>query len=125
MKKLLQLVGVTGIALSGKDTFVSVLTKSGGFMRTAFADPVKDAAAAIYGVPREMFEGSFKMMVDPFWGVTYRKMAQLVGTECVRNVLGFHHWVTRAKKEYVGLSMNVPFIVGVVLSDVRFENEAE
>lgn len=116
-----KLIGIHGVARSGKDTLAKFFCDDHGFKRMAFADPVKRAAAIIYDWPQDrVFDDAFKLERDPFWGITVRDAFQKIGTEAGRDVLGEDHWVLRWWKEYRAMPR-----VNVVLTDVRFENEAE
>ena len=50
------IIGLLGFAGSGKGTVADILV-SKGFKKESFADPVKDAVAAIFGWERSLLEG--------------------------------------------------------------------
>jgi len=122
----MQIVGLTGAAGAGKDTVADYLQETEGFTQYAFAWPVKKAASEKFGVPISAFEDpEQKDQVIERWGLTPRQMAEYEGTECGREFYGFDIWIIRAEValEMVKASTSPP--QGFVVSDVRFNNEAE
>jgi hypothetical protein len=120
------LIGLTGYAGSGKDTVRSILEERYDYDGLAFADPIRDMLSALLdsmGLSDEwMTDRELKERDITGLGLSYRKMAQALGTE----------W-GRALKESLWLDIAAAKIamyrqydsVGVVISDVRFPNEAE
>lgn len=111
--------GFTGVARSGKDTAAAFLQAHIGGYRYAFADPLRAMLHAGFGID----------MNDPYWqerkeepvpafGVSPRKMMQTLGTEWGRKCVNEDVWLLLAKNQ---LYMRGP---GMILTDVRFENEA-
>ena len=130
----MHLIGLAGKARSGKDTAARYIVKKHGYARVAFADPVKEAAAGMFGISINYFyDDDLKEEPHPFWGISPREMVQKVGTECARQVFGDDIWIRRAQlelqriaqyNEYAQQDKYVKAIPGVVMSDVRYENEA-
>lgn len=129
----MKIVAFTGRAGSGKDTAAKVLVKN-GWCRLAFADRVKDLALAINPIVIS-FSGcnlTLKMLVGEHgWDGAkrtfpeVRRLLQAVGTEGVRNVIGDTTWIDLLAKdvrEIGALQCGPP---GVVITDLRFPNEAE
>lgn len=115
----MKLVGVTGRARAGKDTFAKALIQH-GYKRIAFADAVKQVTALIANEPTHLFyDDVTKEEHSEGLGMTRRKAMQLIGTEGVRRVLGDNIWVDRALREWI--SDGRP---AAVITDVRFDNEA-
>jgi hypothetical protein len=116
------LVGVTGYAQHGKDTVASLLVSEYGYVRVAFADALKELAYAMN--PSIPGIGRLQSIVDEQgWegAKTYpevRRILQVLGT-AARDILGDDVWLRAAEKKM--LSARAP----VVISDVRFPNEAE
>ena len=50
----IKIILLTGWSESGKDTVADILVNQHGFKKYAFADPLKDLCASLYGFPREM-----------------------------------------------------------------------
>ena len=116
------LIGLTGLAGSGKDTAGHFLWDEYGFFCTAFADAVKEAASVIFNTPLDYFhDREKKEEFDPRWGMTRRQLLQKLGTEACRNVFGDDIWIKRWNMVYDELYDSSD----VVVTDVRFDNEAE
>ena len=120
MKK--RLIGITGRARSGKDTVARFLMEQ-GFQRLAFADPLRAGVAAFLGKdPEAVFSDSRKdQPLRPDWPahVTPRLLLQSVGTQGVRNHVDPNFWIWLAADKYAQATESV------VVTDVRFEEEAE
>ena len=95
-------IGIAGLKRAGK-TFARVLrqvaTERGfAFVSVAFANPLRDAAAAAYGVEVGDFtDDAKKDTVCPEWGITYRQMLINLG-EGMRST-DQDHWVKRWRIE--------------------------
>lgn len=111
-----QLIGLVGVARAGKDTVADFLHQYRQFCRRAFADPLKDTAATLFGLPLDAFYLGDREQPDPFWGISPREMLQKLGTESVRNVFGEDFWIRR-------MELSLPPGESVVITDVRFPNE--
>lgn len=111
-------IGLTGRARSGKDTVAEYLVADHGFKQVAFAGLLKEAAGLLFGLSYDQLHGGLKEVVDPYWGRSPREILQLMGTESFRCVFGDDFWV-KALERRVGQAEKV------VVSDVRFDNEAE
>lgn len=115
------LIGITGKALSGKDTLANILFRSYSFLPMAFAVPLKQAAAAAYGVNLEHFhtqEG--KKMLHDVWQETNRTLLQDFG-EYMCEKYGADFWIRRWLIDYSGFSNTDD----IVVSDVRKDIEAQ
>lgn len=119
MKKL---IGITGKAGVGKDTFANYLNEFLEYERYSFAGPLKDACCLLFGWTRHQIDHdrAFKEAVDPRWGFSPRKAMQLMGTEYGRQLLRDDLWVHMAQVRLDETSSN-----GLMITDVRFENEAQ
>lgn len=114
------LIGLHGKAGSGKDSFCRLLQGMHPFQRMAFADPLKAAAGPLFGLPPEkLFDDDFKHYRHTFWGMTVREIYQKLGTEAMRSTFGEDFWIRRWEFEYLKWPSG-----DVVVTDVRFENEA-
>lgn len=141
----MKILGISGKSRHGKDAIAERLVESHGFVRIALADALKAGAAAIFGLTQDQLYGSTKEVIDPRWGKSPRQILQLLGTEAIRNVFGDDTWIRalRVKIDDVGPShVHMPGsggcircgaqeiagrcrVVGVVIPDVRFPNEAD
>jgi hypothetical protein len=121
------LIGVVGFIGSGKGTAGDILS-SYGFAQQAFAGPLKDAAAAMFGWDRALLEGDtdrsrlWREEPDDFWSkvmgrpFTPREALQKLGTEAGRNVFHQDLWVKTLQKRLT---------CDTVITDVRFQNEMD
>ena len=93
----MHIIGIGGLKRSGKDTFARVVAdvaRADGIAVTviAFADAVRQAAAAAYGVDAAAFtDDARKDTICEAWGITYRQMLINLG-EAMRDV-DSDHWV--------------------------------
>lgn len=116
-----RLIGISGRAGSGKDTVADYLWKKYGFLKMSFADPLKRAASNMFGVKLEAFyDQEMKEEIIDFWGLSPRRMAQLLGTEATKPVFGPDIWIKRFVVSYAPVAATDH----VVIPDVRFELEA-
>lgn len=121
------IIGLMGEIGAGKDTAAQFLVESYGFKRLAFADPLKDMCAAMFGLSRASFDDRFiKEDIVPHWGISRREMAQQAGTEMVRNMFGKDHWVRRLYLEMIkDFSASLGVAEDYVITDCRFQNEVD
>lgn len=128
------LLGLMGRKQSGKDTVAEHLVEEYGFVRYAFADPIKKACQEAFGFNWEQSWGKDKEVVDPRWGITPRKVFQIFGTELFQYELPKHapeladigrtFWAYRFALWYEEQISKVPELK-VVITDVRFPFEAD
>ena len=113
-----KLIGITGVARSGKDSFAAHFTKY-GFKRTAFANALKTAVAYIANEDSTLYFGDdTKEEYTEALQTTRRMALQKVGS-AVRNSLGPDTWVRRVIRAWDAQG-NPPTVV----TDLRFPNEA-
>jgi hypothetical protein len=117
-------IGLTGRAGSGKSTVAQMLVHDHGFEHIAFADPILAMLMALFheaNVPSgHATERDLKEALTPL-GHSYRRMAQTLGTEWGRQTLDSSFWVVVAARKLMPLLQRGR---PVVISDVRFANEA-
>lgn len=110
------IIGLAGKAQTGKDTVAKYIASKYGFVRYAFADPIKDMCNDLLGWDDRHGFGHLKEVIDPEWGFSPRQTYQICGTEFGR-ALNPDIWVMVAKKRLAtGNNWIIP--------DVRFENES-
>lgn len=126
-----RIIGISGLARSGKDTVANILTNNFGFQRLAFADPMR---AALYGAnplvlaelsePNGYLYPSRLQRVVDYYGWEHakssgeiRSLLQRFGTEGVRNQWGEDFWVD--------MLFSTPHGPRLVIPDVRFPNEVK
>jgi len=121
-------IGITGKARSGKDTFADILCEEYDFAKVALARPIKEACSLIFGIPEENFYlDDKKEETDEYWKMSPREIAQIFGTEAMRNAFGDDIWLRVAEQHIRQSISSLPegHIKGIVISDIRFENEAK
>ena len=111
-------VGLCGLAGSGKSTAARILCHQHRFVRKPFAHCLKQMVAAL-GVPGDVLDGDREAKEQPrpeLLGKTVRHALQTLGTEWGRQHMGEDFWV--------GLwSLGLQKMPRVVADDVRFPNE--
>lgn len=118
----MKLIGITGKARSGKDSAARYLWTQYAFSRIAFADPLKAAAQAMFGLSdRQAWDDELKEVEIPFWGMTPRRMLQLLGTDASKPIFGNDIWVKRWLITYDLLNDTDD----IVVPDVRVDIEAD
>ena len=112
------MIGITGLARSGKDTIAKHLWTRYEFIRIALADPLKLAAQQAFGLTQAQLGDELKDVVIPYWGIAPRQMYQQVG-DSFKEKFGEDFWVKRWRLSY-NVFRNTDH---VVVPDVRFDNE--
>lgn len=122
------LIGLTGFAGTGKDTVRQILERQHGYTGLALADPLRDMVRALllasgnstdYMTVRELKEEPIAGL-----GVSYRHLVQTLGTEWGRAIHpDFWTRIAQGTLDYVRTNTFGP--QGFVISDVRFESEAQ
>lgn len=121
----MKIIGITGKARSGKDTAGDVLYKKQGFYKMAFAKPIKDALERMFLAYKPEFNfGQNKEDNLEGLDVSPRVLAQTLGTEWGRNIIHEDIWVKIMEKR-INTMRELTNVKGFVITDVRFENEAQ
>lgn len=116
------LIGLTGKARSGKDTVASMLRKTHNTQSVAFASPLKEGLKTMFGLTEEHVNGSLKEVPLEWLGKSPRNLLQTLGTEWGRDCVHQDLWLLLAKRR---IAMYMKLGTPVVVTDVRFDNEAE
>lgn len=120
------LIGLHGLARTGKDTAAAYLASHFALYSYAFADPIKAAIAQLFSLTGKHIEGSLKETLLPGIGKSPRQLMQLLGTEWGREQVHPELWLLLAQQNIANqLEVDQTHYNGVVIRDVRFENEAE
>ena len=124
------IIGITGKKQSGKDTMANYLVKEYGFIKYSMAGPLKEGCKKLFGLTEEQVNGDFKETIDKRWGVTPRKILQVMGTEIFQydlleripefKSIGRRFWVLRFKQ----FCDDNPY-ANIVISDIRFLHESQ
>lgn len=125
------IIGISGKKRSGKDTAASFLVEKHGFTRVAFADKLRAVALGTdpyvlrpaYGYGGEFPERLTSVVERLGWEKAkelpdVRRLLQRIGTEGVRENLGFSTWIEAA---FADVKPGGRY----VFTDARFPNEAE
>jgi hypothetical protein len=114
------IIGLSGYARSGKDEVAKILVEEYGYTRAAFADKIKEF---LYEINPQIGGNRLQHLINTYgWEVAksqpeVRHLLQSIGVGA-RKLLGDDIWIDQVLKELH------PFDK-VVISDVRFTNEAE
>lgn len=119
------LIGLAGPARSGKSTAADHLVRNHLLEHYAFADPLRSGLMEIFNLDPDDFEGERKEQQLPWLGRSPRELMQSMGTEWARQMVNPDVWVKIAEQNLNYLQNSLSSVVGFVISDVRFENEAE
>jgi len=117
------IIGLCGLAGSGKDSVSAILSRRHGFAAISFAGPIYRAVSEITGLPpARLKDRDQKERPIPWIGKSPRELLQTLGTEWGRNMVREDIWVRIAmwrasEHEREGRH--------VAITDVRFANEAE
>ena len=116
------IIGLTGYAQSGKDTFASILVEKYGYSRIAFADKIRDFLYGINPMVGCSPTGYLQDLVNLVgWDKAkqepqVRRLLQDLGISA-RELIDENIWVNAALSS-IGANDRI------VITDVRFENEA-
>ena len=114
------IIAFTGLAQSGKTTaanaFISI-----GYDRMSFAEPIKAMVSCLTPCKDK------DARPPSLCGKTLREVYQTLGTDWGRNMGGGDIWILagRARLDELLGDVESDIIRGIVLDDVRFDNEAE
>lgn len=124
----MKVVGITGTLNSGKDLLATEFVVR-GFVRMAFADPLKDAVHRIFHIPTEILWGDSSKR-----DTRTRKILQELGTDFARK-FDPDIWIKRTLErinnyklglgDKLGLCGELKGPVKIIVPDVRFPNEAQ
>ena len=138
---MIQLIGISGYAGVGKDTLARyIYTHYKNVYKESFADPLKDACSAAFGIPRESFDDQMaKKLSDPYWRVSPRQIIQFVGTEVFREKINDllswspnqeNFWTRRLRGKLQGTLLLAEEGAyedndTIIVPDIRFQDEVE
>lgn len=130
----MNIIGICGSIGHGKDTMANIFVNSLHYKKASFAGTLKDICATLFGWSRNLLEGDtvesrlFRETTDPFWekklgikGFNPRYALQHVGTNIFRHHFHSDIWSLAIEKKLESYKL-----IGesIVISDVRFPNEA-
>ncbi len=126
------IIGIIGPKGSGKSTIANIIKEKYNFELMSFASIVKDISSIIFDFDRDLLEGDteesriWRETKDLRWSeilnkeITPRITLQMIGTEFGRNIFGPNIWI-----EVIKNKINIKKYKNVVISDIRYENEAQ
>lgn len=114
------ILGIAGGIGVGKDTIAEYIAKKYGLRTRAFADDLKNWVAGLFGWGYEHMYGDLKGVVDPKWNISPRKALQILGTEGCRALCN-DIWLIKMQD---WIDHFLPPTDGLIITDIRFENEA-
>ena len=130
------IIGLVGNKGVGKDTVADYLVKL-NFHKIAFADVLKKSIKVLFNWSDEELNGSNKEVIDETWNVAPREILQLLGTECLRDIISpkidtsiTFNGVTREfsfhiKRLYLNMKKLLETTDNIVISDIRFQDELD
>lgn len=133
------LLAMYGRARSGKDTAADYLAQQLGLYKYAFAEPLKTMLKSVFG---DHFHEGDRSGICPETGKSYREMMQTLGTEWGREMMTQDVWINLVQKKWEWVKDGCPHETplgrisnlhlgkeqvtqGMILSDLRFDSEAE
>lgn len=122
------IIGLTGRAGCGKDTVADFLCEAHGFVKIALADPIREGAKAMFGLTDEqLHRRDLKEQPIDWIGHSPRHILQTLGTEYGRQYVSDDIWLRVAGQRIERIRRSAPcmHVSGIVISDIRFENEAD
>ena len=116
------IIGLSGYAQSGKDTVAELLCLNYDYKRLSFADPIRHALT-IVNPKLDSITRLADFVDDHGWEMAkhnpeVRRLMQVFGTDFGRKMLGSDVWIKMAFRDLRPEDR-------IVVSDVRFPNEAE
>lgn len=117
----MKLIGLIGKARVGKDTVAAYLYRQHDFEQTSFAAPMKQMLAVAF--PDVNFHSGDRETPIDWLDKSPRQLMQTLGTEWGRNCVHPDLWTLLAERQIEKARQRQ--FHGLVLSDVRFHNEAD
>lgn len=116
------LIGLTGMAMAGKDTVAGHLHRQHQFFPMAFADPLREGLKALFGLGEWNFTPEGKERVVAWIGKSPRELLQTLGTQWGRDLVHRQIWCRHMHRRLQEYQDN--WAASVVIPDVRFVDEA-
>lgn len=124
----MKLLALTGPAGSGKDSVADYLVKHRGFVKLSFAAKMKDGIKTMMGWDDKMItDRELKETPISGLGKSPREMMQTIATDWGRDMVHPDIWLHAVGKEIDAVFRHSDFgkPKGIVISDMRFNNEAD
>lgn len=119
------LIGFSGPAGCGKDTAAMALARHHiSYDSMAFAETLKKGICEMFFLERDVFDSrESKEATIPGIEKSPRELAQIIGTDCIRKMIGEDTWIHIMARRYAVFCKTG--LKRMAITDVRFENEAE
>ena len=116
------IIGLHGLAGSGKDTVADYIVKKYNYKKTSFATPLKIIVSLISGWNYDFVDGKedrqLRETLEHYkYNMTCRQMMQYIGTDLFRKQFNENIWINITKNYIDNHSENI------IVTDCRFENE--
>lgn len=119
------IIGLAGRARSGKDTTAQFICDAVQAQQISFAQPLRDGLKAMFNLRDEHFSEALKERPLPHvGGKSPRTLMQTLGTEWGREMISRGLWTELAMHRAKSLLVDPSQVNAVVISDVRFDEEA-
>ncbi len=125
----MKIIGLNGKAGSGKDTLADLLINHKGYTkewhRYSFANPLRQMLSVGLGINMDIMSDP-KKKNDPkygYMGKSARYLLQTLGTEWGRNLVDQNIWINEFERRSKYFDDNNT--EGIIVTDCRFENEAD
>lgn len=118
------LIGICGLAGSGKDAVADTLVSEFGYIRNKFADPLYEMVAAMTGYTVSQLQDRTLKEKPIGWldSKTPRQLLQTLGTDWGREMVCSDVWIRSvAKRVERAAEDGRPSVI----TDLRFDNEAD
>lgn len=120
------IIGITGHARHGKDSTADIIVSNFGYRKHALADVMKEACRVIFGWTDEYLYGDKKDSEDKTYGISPRHALQSLGTEWGQYELSKYDSFSKVTGRKLWVNSLLNRVRGdTVISDVRFQHEAE
>ncbi len=120
----MHVIGLAGKAGSGKDTIGGLIADLPRWQQIAFADPLRVMLVmGGFAKPEQLNDRKLKETPIELHGASPRVLMQTLGTEWGREMIHPEIWI-RLLAERVD-KFTEANVAGVVITDIRFEDEAE
>lgn len=117
----MNVIGITGYRGAGKSTTAGFMARH-GYVEYALSEPIKEGLQAMFDLPDEAFaDRDLKEAPLADIDASPRFLAQTLGTEWGRRIVADDLWLRAMVRRMRPLMREGH---GVVVSDVRFDNEA-